>query len=290
VRPIDVKTFKYKNNLALKQRRTFNFRAIVISALVIGLFIGGGYVFFFTPWLKVNNIILEGLIGQHQDDIRQAIEHNLNGKVLGVPVGRDILFVRSGSLEADLMSQFSFLEDVSIQKKYFNTLKIMATERQAEGVWCFNLLDSVQIKSFVASPDCRYFDYGGVTFGQAIQSSGVLLLNVDDLRIQSASVSLSAVDPSFLKAIQTVVPALIDWDVKVKKITIPAETYTEFDIQVSDSALSSGANDYILKFNLDSDLVNQLDVFRIFRNQKMIESTLRPQYIDLRFDGRVYFK
>jgi hypothetical protein len=121
-----------------------------------------------------------------------------------------------------------------------------------------------------------------VTFGQAIQSSGVLLLNVNDMRVVSASTSLTMVDSRFLGAIQTVVPILTSQDVKVKNIIIPADTYTEFDILVDGG--------YLVKFSLDSDIKNQLDVFRIFRTQKMTDGALRPQYVDLRFDGRVYYK
>ncbi len=284
MRPVDVKKFKYGSNLASKRRRNFNIRAIVIIVLAIVVLAGIGYALFYMPWLKVNTINLEGLTSQHQTEIQQAIEQNLDGKVLGIPVGRDILFVRPGSLAADLTSQFSFLDNISIQKKYFHTLKVVATERQAEGVWCFASTSSTN------GPDCRYFDHNGITFGQAIQSSGVLLLNVDDMRIQSASTSLATVDPRFFKAIQVVIPVLTGQDIKVKKITIPADTYTEFDVLVGYSSDASISGNYSVKFSLDSDLQNQLDIFRIFRTQKMASGTLRPQYVDLRFDGRVYFK
>lgn len=274
MRPVDIKILKYKDNLASKRRRSFNIRTALFAVAASVIIIGIGYALFYAPWLKVTDIAFEGLIGEHQADVQRVLDDALNREVLGIPVGRDILFVRSGSLAADLTSQFSFIQNISIQKKYFNTLKVIATERQAEGVWCFSSAD--------ITPDCRYFDKGGVTFGQAIQSSGVLLLNVNDLRVQSASVSLSTVDSRFLKAIQTVVPILTDQGVKVKNITIPSGAYTEFDILVGDG--------YLVKFSLDSDIKNQLDVFRIFRTQKMTSGALRPQYVDLRFDGRVYYR
>ena len=295
MRPVDVKKFKYHDSLASKRRHNFHVKAWLIGLAVPTVIIGIGYGLFYTSWLKITTITYQGLAGGHQDDVGKVVDDVLNYKILGIPVGRDILFFRSGSLIADLTSQFSFIENVSIQKKYFNSIKITAIERQAEGVWCFGSTSlprqgSGQVTTSTTVPDCRYFDNGGVTFGQAIQSSGVLLLNVDDMRIQSASASLSTVDLRFLKAIQAVVPVLISQDVKVKNITIPFGTYTEFDILVSDPALLAGAGGYLVKFSLDSDIQSQLDVFRIFRSQKMADGSLRPQYVDLRFDGRVYFK
>ncbi len=282
MRPVDVKKLKYKDKLASKRRQKFRLKSMLIGVVVVVILAGIGYALFYAPWFKVNSVIFEGLTDGHQNDVQKVVDDALSRKILGIPIGRDIFFLRSGSLVADLTSQFSFLESVSVQKKYFHTLKISATERQAEGVWCFSSIATV--------PDCRYFDHGGVTFGQAIQSSGVLLLNVNDLRGVSASTSLATVDSRFLEAIQTVVPELISQDVKVKNITIPVGTYTEFDVLVSTSSDASVGRAYALKFSLDSDIKNQLDIFRIFRTQKMADGALRPQYVDLRFDGRVYYK
>lgn len=262
--------------MASKRRQSFRLKSVLIGLVLIAGIAGIGYALFYAPWLKITTLTFEGLTEGHQGDVEKVIDDSLSRKTLGIPVGRDILFIQSSSLAADLTSQFSFLDNISVQKNYFHTLKIIATERQPEGVWCF--ASSLP----TATPDCRYFDDNGVTFGQAIQSSGVLLLNVDDLRIQSASTSLATVDSRFLKAIQTVVPTLTGQDVKVKNITIPFGTYTEFDVLVDDG--------YLIKFSLDSDIQNQLEIFRIFRTQKMANGTTHPQYIDLRFDGRVYFK
>ena len=286
MRPIDVKKLKYKDKLASKRRRSFHIKAVLIGVAVVVVIVGIGYVLFYASWLKVTNITFEGLTGGHQNDVQKVVDGALGRKILGIPIGRDIFFVRSGPLETDLISQFSFIESVSVQKKYFHTLKISATERQAEGVWCFVPRPLGEARSegvaTQSSPDCRYFDHGGVTFGQAIQSSGVLLLNVNDLRVASASTSLTTVDPRFLEAIQTVVPVLTGQDVKIKNITIPVGTYTEFDILTGDA--------YLIKFSLDSDIKNQLDIFRIFRTQKMANGVFHPQYVDLRFDGRIYYK
>ena len=282
MRPVDVRKLKYQDKLASKRRRSLNVKVGLISIAIVVILAGIGYALFYAPWLKITSVTFEGFTSGHQNDVRQVVDVALGRKIFGISVGQDIFFLRSGSLVADLTSQFSFIESVSVQKKYFHTLKVIATERQAEGVWCFTSTGSV--------PDCRFFDSDGVTFGQAIQSSGVLLLNVNDLRVVSASTSLTTVDSRFLEAIQTVVPILANQGVKIKNITIPTDTYTEFDILVDDPALLAGASGYLVKLSLDSDIKSQLDIFRIFRIQKLISGALRPQYIDLRFDGRIYYK
>jgi hypothetical protein len=272
MRPVNIKTINYRGNLASKRRQTFRLKGVLI-ALGVLVGVGGiGYAFFYASWFQVKNVNLLGVNEFHQPEVQRAVEQALGRTFMGIPTGRDILFVHADALQASLAGQFPFLNGVTVHKKYFHTLQVVGTERQAEGVWCFNP---------PAGGTCRYFDHGGVIWGDAIQSSGFLLLNVNDLRAMPSSASL-AIDSRFLQAIQTVVPTLSSQGVKVKGIMIPEGSFTEFDVSVSDG--------YPVKFSLDSDLSSQLDAYRIFRGQKAGDATFHPQYIDMRFDGRVYFK
>ncbi len=274
MRPTDVKTFKYKDKLASKRRHRFQLKTFIIAASVALVVTGAIYALFYAPWLQIDVVHYEGLSDNHKPEVQKVIEESLASKFLGMPVNRDVFFFGAKSLAADLSSQFSFLEGVTIKKDYPHTIKIIANERRAEGVWCFAAESNEQ--------DCKYFDHDGITFGRASQSSGVLLLNIDDLRPVTASGSLTLTDSKFLKAIQQVAPVLNSQNVLIKKVTIPADTYTEFDILVGD--------DYLVKFSLDSNIPGQLEVYRIFREQKMANGAVKPQYVDLRFDDRVYFK
>ncbi|MBP9822141.1 MAG: hypothetical protein KBC81_01700 [Candidatus Pacebacteria bacterium] len=274
MRPTDVKTFRHKDKLASKRRHRFQIKTISIVVGAVIVIAGMVYALFYAPWFQIDVVNYQGLSDSNKDEIQRVVDDALGHRLLGLPISRDVFFFGASSLAANLSSQFSFLDGVRVEKDYLHTINIIGNERKAEGVWCFDSTSSV--------PDCKYYDRDGITFGQAIQSSGVLLLNVDDMRIKTASTSLSLVDSKFLKTIQEVVPALNGQNVLVKKITIPVDTYTEFDVLVGDG--------YVVKFSLDSDIPGQIDVFRIFRAQKMVDGSLKPQYVDLRFDGRVYFK
>ncbi len=271
MRPVDIKTINYRGSRASRRRGVGKKTWLILAGAF--LFLGGlGYALFYARWLQVDSLAFQGVSDQHQAEVRPAIDEVLNRKVLGLPVGKSIVFLKSGALKASLAEQFPFLKEISVKKDYFHTLEIRGTEREAEGVWCFG--------ADTAVPSCQYFDHGGVLWGQAIQSSGVLFLNIDDERVVSFPVS--AVDQSFLKGIQTVVAGLKERGIKFKRIVIPSGSFTEFDVIVSDG--------YPAKFSLDSDLPGQLKVYEIFKKQKLDSNQVRPQYIDLRFDGRVYYK
>jgi len=159
------------------------------------------------------------------------------------------------------------LDNVSINKNFLHTLIVTGVERQAAGVWCFNP---------PAGP-CRYFDWNGNIWGDAIRSSGFLVLNVDDMRSSVAT----ALDPQFLPVIQTAVKYFNDHQYPIENVTIPVGSFTEFDMTT---------NGYMIKFSTDSNIAGQLDVFKTFKEQKIDTGQVQPQYLDLRYDGRVYYK
>jgi hypothetical protein len=271
MRPVDIKTINYRANRASKRRQPRNWKFIGISFGVPALIIGLGLLVFATPWFRITSISYQGLSEQHRAQIQALVDQALGQHTLKLPTGKNIFFLSSAKLQANI-AQLDFLNHVSVSKDYTHTLTIAGTERTPEGVWCF------QANS--ADQDCKYFDHGGVVWGNAIQSSGFLLLNVNDERV--ASGSPATVDPQFLKGIQTVTPVLNDLGTKTKEIIIPAGSFTEFDINTAEG--------YPLRFSLDSDLNGQVNVFRIFRQQKLASGEFHPQYLDLRFDGRVYYK
>jgi len=282
VRPVNIQKIKHRDNMTSRGRHSASTKIWLGLLISLAIIVTIGYALFYTPWLRVTTITFEGLSHEHQEAVQAVINSKLENKIYNVPVGQNILFTSASSLANDLKLQFSFIEEVIVRKKYFHSLSIIVTERKADGVWCFD--------SGLEIPDCRYFDNEGVTFGRATQSSGVLLLNVDDLRFQSASTSLSTVDQRFLQAIQSIIPTLTNIGVKVRKVTIPSASYTEFNILVGDPALSIETGSYVIKFSIDSNIKSQIDIFRIFRNQKITTKSLYPEYVDLRYDERVYFK
>src|SRR5258708_36686606 len=111
MRPVDIKTINYRGNKASKRRRPFRTKTGIKILAGLGALAGLGYAFFFAPWLRINTVEFQGVTVNHQADIRQVINQALNKKKLGLNTGRDILFVSTGGLKADLAAQFPFLKD-----------------------------------------------------------------------------------------------------------------------------------------------------------------------------------
>ncbi len=268
----------YRDDLAAKRRQRIilGFTGVVIAFAV--MLAGLGYAVFYSSWFRIWDVTLTGSEGVRAEQIKSRVEEQLNRRLAGIPVSRNILFFRSGSLEHDLKQQFSFLKDLKIDKKYFHGLSISVIERKPEGVWCFATENSPDSSEGLTT-SCYFFDHEGNLWGNATQTYGFLLLNVDDLRIQKNH----AIEPRFLETIQAIAEKFNSLNIGIKKVIIPANSYTEVDID-------SGVG-YLTRFSVETDVSSQLETFRIFRDKKILTKEVTPvQYLDLRFDGRVYYK
>ena len=131
--------------------------------------------------------------------------------------------------------------------------------------------------------NCYYFDDEGVLWGKALRSSGSLLLNVDDLRptVEGGSTDSSIkVDDQLLRAIKELTDELKNIDIKINKIEIPSDSIGELRIYT--------IRGYYLIVDIESSIKSQIDILRILLKEK--GESFSPQYINLKVEGRAYYK
>ncbi len=274
VRPINARTlFTYRDELVLKQRRAL-MRRLYWGAAAFAILVGGlVYLFFFSSVFRVRDVVIDGIDQLNQENVRAWVSDTLDRRSLKMfQLKRNIVFLNADDLKAQLSAQYPVLRDVSVRKEYFHTLIVSALERTAIGTWCFN-------------GDCVYFDQDGKPWGQAPVSSGFVLLTVLDLRATGGKV----IDGNFLAAIRNVAGGLSRMGIKTRSVTIPENSVDEFRVAAA-GGLPAGQAGYDILFSLDSDYKGQLDVLRVFLDQKGKDPAFDPLYFDLRIDGRVYFK
>lgn len=266
VNPQKLKNQKFPDKLARQRRRRFTLKAAGLTAAAVAIIGALVWGLFFSGWFWIKSVAVTGLTPDHASAIQSAIDTQLSKKFLGIPYGRNILLFSDG-FTTNLKAQFGFLDGISITKTLPHVLSVSGTEKQVYGIWCFD----------PPTGTCNYFDKKGNLWGDAVRSTGFLVLNVDDMR-NLASAGTTA---PFLDGIEEVNDYFKQKGFSMDGITIPTGSYTEFDVSTAD---------YPVKFSTDSSLSQQLDVFKIFKEQKIDTGQVQPQYLDLRYDGRVYFK
>lgn len=131
------------------------------------------------------------------------------------------------------------------------------------GIWCHG--DS-----------CQYWDASGKRWGSALRSSGPLLFLVDD---QRASVSD---DTALAAGIIHATGGLKQLSLQPLSVMLPDNEPGGIRV-----ALASG---YELFMDALGDVADQLSTLAVFLGERARDPSFKPQYLDLRTPGRVYFK
>ncbi len=268
MRAYDAKNIKYKDGLAEKRHRVWVLKTLFFVGLVIAAVGFILYLLFFSGFLEVKEISVNGLDKVSSDRFHNELNKRLNSKWLGMlEHQRNLIFFNSDIFKAEMLSIFPEIKDITLDKNLPHALNITLMEREAAGIWCF-----------VGPPagGCKYFDKEGNMWGEAAKSSGFLILVVDDLR---PDVQL---DKNLLEDFITIYERLKDMNIFVSKFTVPSNFVGDFKVLTS--------NNYELLFSMDSNIDGQLEVLDIFLTEKRGETSFKPQYIDIRIDGRIYYK
>ena len=265
MRPAQVNTIKYKDNLAEKRRKVYLLKTLFfvgLAIVIVGLLL---YLFFFSGLLEIKEISVNGLNKVDKEKFDDNLNERLDSRWLGyVENQKNVVFFDSDAFKAEVLSAFPEIKEVSINKNPPHSLDINVTERITAGIWCFE-------------DNCKYFDAEGNTWGETAKSSGFLILSVEDLRRDSKDIDMGLLGEMIL-----ISEHLKEIDIFVNKFIIPENYIGDFDVLTS--------KDYKLIFSIDSDIEEQLEILDIFLAEKQKEPEFKPQYIDLRINGRIYFK
>lgn len=277
MRVYDAKNIKYRDGLAERRRRVFVLKMsffIGLASAIFGLVL---YLLFFSKLLDIRDISITGLDKASKEEFNAKLKSRLGAKWLGhIEHQKNIIFFNSDNFRAEVLANFPEIKNISVGKKPPHALNIDVTERETAGIWCF--VDG----STNLTTSCKYFDKEGNVWGEAARSSGFLVLNIDDLRKDTQS----TIERNLLESIMFISARLKEDNIFINKFTIPEDFFGDFN------ALTSYG--YELLFSTDSNIKDQLEVLKIFLAEKQKESPpaggFKPQYIDLRIKGRVYYQ
>lgn len=269
MRPINIKKINHRDEVARRHRRVFILKTVSIMAGTIFVVAGLIYLFFFSRLFDVREVSFNGLDTISSDEFKVKINEQLDQKLFKfLPRRNNVLSVDTDSLEANFSSAYPVFKSVIVQKNLPHGLTLNFLERKPSGIWCFASTGSAQVNS------CQYFDNDKVLWGESSKTSGFIFLTIEDRRERNSR----EIDDDFFGPIMDVAKSRAG---EIGNIIIPENSFNEFRVYVSD---------YYIIFTTEFDIKNQLDVLRIFLNDKEKDPEFHPQYIDLRIDGRVYYK
>ena len=278
MRVYDAKNIKFKDGLSEKRRKAHVLKALFFAGFVIAAAGFILYLLFFSGFLEINQVNVSGLNKISGDEFNKELNERLDSKWLGfIERERNLIFFDAESFSGEMLAAFPEIREISVNKEPLHTVNIDIKERTTVGIWCF-ANGSTELDA-----NCRYFDEEGILWGETAKSSGFLILVVEDMRQnikETIQPDLSQADSGLLADMVLISGRLKEMNIFINKFEIPDKFIGDFNAFTSEG--------YKLILSADSDIKKQLEALEIFLTDK--KAIFKPQYIDLRINGRIYYK
>lgn len=243
-------------------------KKILLLAYVVFLLILLFSGLLLSPLFKVKIVEVSGAKEINPDEIRANVEH------------KNLLFITVSGLKKDLAEKFPQIAQMNIEKKLFEkTIIISLTEREKLGIVCKAVTNENNEENI---GECFYIDKTGTIFKNAPQTSGSLVLLIKDFSLEEFSLGKEMFSPQAMNAITDLRDNLYA-QTGAKPLWFAFLTYPPQEIKLMTS------EGWYVFFDLSRDAKNQLSILKTALTEKIPDRT-KLEYIDLRIEGRIYYK
>ena len=266
---------RYSTRSRLKrsqERHKINFqKSKIIFFWTLFLILVLGYIFLFSPIFEIKQINISGNKTIKEEEIKDSLNNFLNKQALIFFNKNNLFLATSGRIKSVLDKEFPKIASVQISKsiiKRFINLKII--ERKEVGIFC-------------REKKCYYIDQHGIAFEKAPETRGTLILVIKD-----ESQSLIRIGEEVIKE-----------DKLITLIQIKQRLTSQLGLGILNFEIKSGilrdlrANinqEWYVLFDWSKDLEKQVKALRLILSEKIKKDRSNLDYIDLRIDGRAYYK
>ena len=243
----------YELNNPFSQKQKTNYKFIVIFILIILVIIAAIYYLFYAPTFLIKNIII-------QNTQNLSIAQDLDGLK-----GQNIFKINTTNLSEDLVAKYPEVNGLKITRGLPDTLRISFDERQSKLIWQSNekyyLVDS----------------YGAIY--KIIETPNDLPLVKDNKDI-NVQIGQTVASENFMKFVTDLTATMQDKT---------GFSYKHFEVDDTIFQVSVITDQkWLLILDTTRSANDQLDALMQFIGEYPNENI--SEYIDLRVDGRVYYK
>ncbi len=277
--------------IRLARRRKFR-RKILIFFFIFVFLVAGVALFSNSKLMRIENIEVSGAEVLNPEEIKDFIKKEMDGKVLFIFSKKNYIFLPVGVMERSVTKEFPRIGDIHGVKTNQSTISFSITEREEEYLWCG---DSPVFGASLADKECYFLDKTGFIFAKAPLFSGSIYFRFFNSLESPEPIGNYVFDSEeFAK--------LIYFVGLVNEIGLPPVSLSfENEDGSSPNYVIYFKKDYkersvppkiILKKDFDPEkIANNLNsIFSLPEFLEKFESESGIEYIDLRFDGKVYYK
>jgi hypothetical protein len=261
-------------------------RLFLFVLLLFGLYVGVGYLISLEAF-RVEIVSISGNSVILASDVNPTVEEGMLGYKFW-PYRNDSIFIfPKKEIRNNLLAKFGRLDKVSFRKRGLKEIEVVVEERAGQYMWCGGV-DQIGLDG-----QCYMLDAKGDLFDLAPRVSGDAYFKIFggevDLENPVGSEVFSLED---FNAVIAIKDELEKHDLDPVALVIQEEGLIEFVKKTKGASLYDGAR---IKFTLMTDYRNSIDNLLSAITQDPLKTEFAEkeellQYIDVRFDNRVYYK
>lgn len=278
----------YRRKSILKHSRSHNRRRklfvgkAILSFFFLGLLFLVVFYFLNAPVMAITGVKVDGAGYTSATLLESKVKDELQGKYGHLISRANSLFFPRQRIEDDITENFPAVESARVSRSDFHTLSIKITERKPFALWCAGEITAVPGES----DKCFFFDKDGFIFTKASDPLPLALLTYSGALSKKddpiGQRFLTADTLHSLSAFLEFLPAL-----NLKPLFIVAGSSGEIEAHIE------GNHKLLLRTGMSYDTALQnleslFDDASLDWKEKGIPATL--EYIDLRFDNKVFYK
>ncbi len=232
-----------------------------------------------TAALTIQNVKVEGTTYVPTSLIETAVKGELQGRYVKFLSRANSLIYPKQKMENIITSSFPSVESVSISRSDFHTLLIKVVEQKPFALWCIDMTSSSR------ATDCYFMNRDGLIFAKADDASPDLFVYSGDTLKSKDPVGEHFLTSQVLNALSAFFGYLAP--LQLKPVALVADSSGELELHTEEGPKlllrAETSYDGVLQ-NLQSLLSDSTLGWR----EKGIPPTV--EYIDLRFDNKVFYK
>lgn len=234
------------------------------------------YVFFFSSFVKIQKVEILGLSELPRSEIEPVVTEIYGGKYFGVFPKNGFFLFPSKKMEDVLGDKFRKIKNVNIKKTFPNNVSIEVVERKSLLVWC-------------SGGPCYLIDENGLAYMGADFSSPDIVQNHLIKMVDTSAKPVALGASLFSKEyIDFLLGAVVELPQKsgielIEECDTPSRLAGEMTFYSPDGVKISLSTE----LPLDQTMKN-LEIF--MRKQLSEEERKNIEYLDLRFESRVFYK
>lgn len=271
---------------AEKKRRTRTLRRIVVGISTV-LFFALLWWFAHTPLFQIKSVVVEGTSLVPKEEVQTTTEAMLGGSYIFFFPKSHYLWYPKTAIKKKMLLDYPRIATIVVSRKS-DVLHIAITERQPKYLWCGATVPDTSEEAFAR--DCYFTDQEGYIFATAPNFSDAVYIKLY-ATIEHADEPLrqTVFKGDTLRKVEIFAHS-------IKSDTIVPHSYVEAsDNDIAILLLRAGGVSPRVLYNSALDPMSAVTAFRSAISTEPLMTKLKKsfstlEYIDVRFDKKVFYK